>query len=200
MHTTNGDTTQHKLRLTPQQASATLKSRSDGSPGLSTAQISPLHDGPYRIETYAGGSLFKLKGPPMPGRGGGRRAPITGFSRRARRAMQQKLAAVNEQRVAEHRFSLTLTYPPIFSEDPDVWKKHLDRFLKRLKREYDYQAVVWKLEPQKRFAPHFHLLVFAPEPICHQWVAGRGTRSSAAETLPIWKRGCSAPPSTLGEG
>ncbi len=66
---------------------------------------------------------------------------------------------------------ITLTYPAQFSADPQDWKRDLDAFLKRLKRHFRIVAVVWKLEPQERGAPHYHLLVFRLEDIPRQWVS-----------------------------
>jgi hypothetical protein len=42
----------------------------------------------------------------------------------------------------------------------ETFKRDLDNFIKRLARKFPEVAGVWKLEPQKRGAPHFHLLVW----------------------------------------
>ena len=54
---------------------------------------------------------------------------------------------------------ITLTYPRQY---PDVKtaKQHLDKFRKRLRRRFPKACGVWKLELQKRGAPHFHLMMF----------------------------------------
>lgn len=67
----------------------------------------------------------------------------------------------------------TLTYPGEWSrwESPEAWKRHLDTFGKRLLRRYPTAYAEWKLEPQRRGAPHFHLLVwlgFRPSDDVHQ--------------------------------
>jgi hypothetical protein len=41
-----------------------------------------------------------------------------------------------------------------------VWKNHLERFYKRMVRKFPRSSFIWKLEPQKRGAPHFHLFVW----------------------------------------
>ena len=57
--------------------------------------------------------------------------------------------------------------------------------LKRFFREWGHVALFWKLEPQQRGAPHFHLLIFASSPEnarlqCRWWarawyeIAGQG--------------------------
>jgi hypothetical protein len=55
---------------------------------------------------------------------------------------------------------VTLTYPGEFSNDPKEWKRHLKNFFARLARKFPGAAGVWKLEPQKRGAPHYHLLIW----------------------------------------
>jgi hypothetical protein len=52
-----------------------------------------------------------------------------------------------------------MTYPDDFPTDGRVVKRHLKVFRKRLERRWGKQAVVWKLEFQRRGAPHFHLLL-----------------------------------------
>jgi len=55
---------------------------------------------------------------------------------------------------------VTLTYPSVYSDDPKVWKKNREAFFNRLDRVFPSWSGVWKLEPQKRGAPHFHLLIW----------------------------------------
>jgi len=54
---------------------------------------------------------------------------------------------------------ITLTYPRVFP-CPDRAKEHLDAFLKRMKRRCPRSSGVWRMELQKRGAPHFHLIMF----------------------------------------
>jgi hypothetical protein len=54
----------------------------------------------------------------------------------------------------------TLTYPKLWPESAKAWKRHLDSFLKRVGRKFPEIAGFWKLEFQKRGAPHFHLMMF----------------------------------------
>jgi len=55
---------------------------------------------------------------------------------------------------------VTLTYPSEWPGEPEEWKRHLQNFLKRLVYKFPRSSGVWKLEPQKRGAPHYHLLVW----------------------------------------
>ena len=63
---------------------------------------------------------------------------------------------------------VTLTYPGESQEcgksyiTPRASKVHLTAILKRFRRAFGGCAAIWKLEPQKRGAPHYHLLVFMP--------------------------------------
>ena len=115
------------------------------------------------IEIWAGASLVKAKRPPKhvlrvgADRGGGKRGKVTSFSKASRWRMMQKIAKVRNA-VLPH--FLTLTYPGDYSHDSAEWKRDLDTFFKRLRRMFPGAAAVWKLEPQKRGAPHFHLLVW----------------------------------------
>jgi hypothetical protein len=53
---------------------------------------------------------------------------------------------------------VTLTYAKAFPTAA-ASKKDLDVFWKRFERAWGLKSMIWKLEPQKRGAPHFHLLV-----------------------------------------
>ena len=52
----------------------------------------------------------------------------------------------------------TLTYPKNFPTDPKKFKRDLDVFGKRLLWKFPRCYFLWKLEFQKRGAPHYHLL------------------------------------------
>jgi hypothetical protein len=54
---------------------------------------------------------------------------------------------------------LTLTYPADYP-NPRIAKRHLDTYMKRLRRKFPKLAGVWRLEFQRRGAPHFHVLLF----------------------------------------
>lgn len=157
--------------------------------GLSTAHISPLHlyEDPKRnitsIESpnstlwrytvndnggsarfWVGGSLVRVSRPTknellrVTGQvGGGGRSYISGFSPASRLRMMRLLATLRRDCVPVF---LTLTYPSTWPDTPSHWKKHLDRFAKRVLRRFPGAALVWKLEAQRRGAPHFHLMLY----------------------------------------
>lgn len=58
-----------------------------------------------------------------------------------------------------HATFITLTYGQSFP-NPKAAKRHLDNFLKRLKRRWSYASGFWRFEFQERGAPHFHLVLF----------------------------------------
>lgn len=55
-----------------------------------------------------------------------------------------------------------MTYPKQYPEDPELCKRHLKAFLKRLEHRYGPFTAFWRLGIQVRGAWHFHLLLFAP--------------------------------------
>jgi len=86
--------------------------------------------------------------------GGGRRGKITVFSAKSRRRLIRYLFSLEKSPVV----MVTLTYPKEWNPDYEVWKRDLDVFLKRVARKFPKYWFIWKLEFQKRGAPHFHLL------------------------------------------
>lgn len=96
----------------------------------------------------------------QPALGGGIRGKITEFSRQSRKRMFDMIMKLSCKEIPVF---MTLTYPLNFPEDSKDWKRHLDMFFKRLRRAFPGSAAVWKLEPQKRLAPHYHLMVWGVE-------------------------------------
>jgi hypothetical protein len=95
-------------------------------------------------------------------RGGGIRDRVRGFSRESRRNLLRRLASINRGvfRAFKGRIIfVTLTYPHEWPEEPELCKRHLKAFRKRLQREYKSFAAFWRLGIQRRGAWHFHLLL-----------------------------------------
>jgi hypothetical protein len=65
------------------------------------------------------------------------------------------LAKVDQSKAGLAIFS-GLTYPLLFTLDRHIFKAHLDAFGRRFLRKYPHAGFHWKLEFQKRDAPHFH--------------------------------------------
>lgn len=86
----------------------------------------------------------------------GRRGQVKTFSKSSRRNLLRTIGKLN---CSERVYFVTLTYPAVFPKCKQA-KRHLDTFGKRLIRRLPTASFVWRLEWQKRGAPHFHLLVF----------------------------------------
>ena len=94
-------------------------------------------------------------------RGGGKKAKVHEFSERSRRSMMYQSASVFWKEVLDCSVVVhaTLTYPAEYASPAEA-KKHFEALRERLRREYGSSLFgFWKLEPQERGAPHFHLLV-----------------------------------------
>jgi hypothetical protein len=66
---------------------------------------------------------------------------------------------------------LTLTYPAVWALDGVTWKRDKAAFERRLERAFPKAGWYWRLEYQRRGAPHYHLLVFGVDFIAHEWLA-----------------------------
>lgn len=139
--------------------------RSDRVSGSASGRIlSNAHNCPQDITRevifYKDGSKITVKRPNYKLQGipsYGLRGSITKFSWQSRRRLMYKIAEISNKTLPVF---VTLTYPDKFPSDPVQWKHHLNSLFKRLKRKYPNIAIIWKLEPQARGAPHYHLLVW----------------------------------------
>jgi len=124
--------------------------------GLSTAHICRKYG---RLAVWEGGTSIKVSKPEIEGfnGGGGVRGRISGFSRQSRRRLQKTVSKTQKDNLP---IFVTLTYPSEYPGDPKEWKKHLHNFLRRLAYAFEGVSGIWKLEPQKRGAPHYHLMVW----------------------------------------
>lgn len=118
-----------------------------------------------------GGKLVKLVcsggSPPCPGH----RGVIRGFSSASRRRLLHEVHSIDESQADPYRLFITLTYPAEYPDDNRQWQRHLELFRKRLTRRQRVQYALAKLEPQRRGAPHWHIILFTDEPLPHGWVA-----------------------------
>ncbi len=97
--------------------------------------------------------------------GGGLRGSISAFSPQSRRRLMRTWAALPWHELRGVAF-ITLTYPGSavhVPTDGQVAKAHLKAFRKRWERRFGTCRGTWKLEFQRRGAPHFHLWVETPE-------------------------------------
>lgn len=120
------------------------------------------------------GGMVKLKGTALPGAPppGGPRSKVTVMSRASRKRLLQHMASVD--RTTRPPLFIGLTYPgDCWPDDPAVWHQHLETFWKRICRLVPAlkPSMFWRLEPQKRGAPHFHLLIFGIPYLGYKWIA-----------------------------
>lgn len=102
---------------------------------------------------YSGMSWDRTEPPPAAERG-----PCSGFSVASRRRLRMKLMSVDWSRTDS--YFVSLTYHKTWPGDWRQWKKQLQAFTRRLQRAFpDHLGIIWRLEFQKRGAPHFHLVV-----------------------------------------
>jgi hypothetical protein len=129
------------------------KEHRSGSSTLSTPHISP------HVEYRTGASILKAHrgGQKEDQVGGGIRGEVKGFSNDSRLRLMRLVAGI--KRDAKLPAFVTLTYPNSFP-DARSSKKHLDTFFKRFTRAFPGHGSIWKLEPQKRGAPHYHILTW----------------------------------------
>lgn len=130
--------------------------------------LSTAHKTPF-LEYSSGASLLKVsRGIQGKQVGGGKRGAVKGFTVASRRRLMQTIARI--RRDAELPCFVTLTYPSEFPS-PKESKRHMEIFIKRIKRKFESVGLIWKLEPQERGAPHYHLLVWGvDEDDLHVWV------------------------------
>jgi hypothetical protein len=119
----------------------------------------------------------------------GNRGVILGFSGASRLRMLRFFNSVDRLAVVPLcLWFLTLTYPAQWPSDARAWKAQLKAFKKRLERAWGHMGVVWKLEPQDRGAPHFHLILnVAPEMSAGLVRLGERFRNGRRQT--IWTGG-----------
>jgi len=94
-----------------------------------------------------------------------RRSVVMGLSSDARRRMCEFLSSVDWGQITASKhisrrsaFFFTLTYADSWGKNPLVWKQHLENFFYRVQYRFPSVGFVWRLEFQKRGAPHFHII------------------------------------------
>ena len=134
--------------------------------------LNSSHQGVAYVSSSVGGSVStlsfedtKTSNRLSPSRrcGGGIRDRVRGFSRASRTNLLRRLASINRSAFRTFKGRIvfvTLTYPDEYPKDPELCKRHLKAFRKRLQRMYGSFAAYWRMGIQKRGAWHFHLLLF----------------------------------------
>ena len=88
-----------------------------------------------------------------------KRGKVRGLSRKSRKNL---LRVINKLEPSQNYYFLTLTYSAVWVDDPKVWHRHLALLFKRLRANFPKSSGLWRLEFQKRKAPHFHILLHVP--------------------------------------
>lgn len=76
------------------------------------------------------------------------------FSQESRYRLFRLLHSLQFERIT----FATLTYPAEFPTESKVYKAHLKEYRRRFESKFGTVRAVWRLEFQKRGAPHYHLL------------------------------------------
>lgn len=97
-----------------------------------------------------------------------KRGAAHGFTRKSRKRFLQLVASLSH---AVLPLFVTLTYPARWPDEWNFWKSHLQTLWKRMLYEWPKASAVWKLEPQKRGAPDFHLIVWGIPFLPKEWLA-----------------------------
>jgi hypothetical protein len=131
---------------------------------MTVTTLVPAYSGTRAVAVEAQGSLLAVavRSDAIARPGGGRRGAVLTFSKASRRRMLRKLARLDARRPV----FVTLTYPAEYPH-PMIAKKHLAAFLKRIKRRLPDASAIWRMELQKRGAPHFHLIFFGLPFVSH---------------------------------
>ena len=131
------------------------------------------------------------------------RRAISRWSQKSRVRMMYRLATIDWTAVDGVMEMVTLTYPREFPTDGRVAKAHLQAFRKRCIRRWgeDYTLGTWKMEFQRRGAPHFHLYVNRPPVAWVEWlgwarrawfeIVGSGDRRHLDQGVRIDRQFCS---------
>jgi len=98
------------------------------------------------------------KGPPRAAVNEGR-GEITGFSRKSRRRLIERMIRLQSDRLSKPLF-LTLTYHHAHEADDHEPQENLNAFLQACRRRWPSMEYIWRIEPQERGAPHFHVILW----------------------------------------
>ncbi len=129
---------------------------------LEEAYVSSAVGGSLSQVSFEGSGVRSRISPTL---GGGIRGRIRGFSRTSRRNLLRRFASINRRAFRAYKgrvIAVTLTYPHVWPEDPEICKQHLKALRKRLQRRFGDYSGFWRMGIQQRGAWHFHLLLFVP--------------------------------------
>jgi len=102
-----------------------------------------------------------------------KRGLVSGLSSKSRLRLIRFLAQVSRP---DEPVFVTLTYRD-FTEESASWKRDLDAWCKRLCAHFPSCCAVWRLQFQRRGAPHYHLLI---------WLGDSGDREGLRDMFARW--------------
>ena len=92
-----------------------------------------------------------------------KRGRVRTFSKKSRKRILDEQQKLNYKHLTDgdkiKAKAITLTFPRCYPDSFEA-KKILQKFFKRITRRFPRSSAIWRLEPQKRGAPHFHILYF----------------------------------------
>lgn len=114
--------------------------------------------------------------------GGGKRGEISVFSAGSRYRLFRQMHQMKFETVT----FVTLTYPAEFPVESEIYKANLKEWRRRFEIKYGDIQAIWRLEFQKRGAPHFHIMYldcpFIPVyDLCYLWKSVTHTFDMAHE-------------------
>ena len=131
------------------------------------------NDRTRRVKFYADGSLLTVERDPnyepYQDERQSKRGKVSGFTHKSRKRFLVFVASLSRHVMP---LFVTLTYPESWPGEWQHWKEHLNRWWNHcVERKWKCAASVWKLEPQERGAPHFHLMIWGIPFMPHEWLA-----------------------------
>jgi len=110
------------------------------------------------------------------------RGSITRFSADSRRRLIERMARLKVDGV--RTVFLTLTFSGVPS--PDQAKAAYRRFMERIRRKFPQSSAIWRMEPQDRKSPHFHLLLFNFPYMHHKAIARTWRQCTHEKRSFVW--------------
>lgn len=88
-----------------------------------------------------------------------KRGMIVAFSARSRSRLLQSFAKTDFRHYTEGALFVTLTYHHEWADAPAGWKRDIEEWFRRVRRRWPHAWGYWRLELQRRGAPHYHILL-----------------------------------------